>query len=104
MANNEINPWRKEELLAVRHAGTLYAGAVAIVAVLHKPDSSSLNTGLLKIGVALLLIGIIGSIFYQLITIQYKAGEITILRYISAVCVVLGAFGFVFLALYVLIL
>jgi hypothetical protein len=106
MTNNEIDPWDKEELSAVRHAGTVYAGAVAVVAVLHEAHSNLLSdSGIeLKIGVALLLIGIIGSVFYQLITIQYRAKKLTTLRYIMAVCVVLGAFGFGFLALYVMTL
>ena len=100
MADHDIDPWEKEELLAIRHAGTVFAAAVALVAALHNPESSSSMD--LKIAVAMLLVGIFGSISYQLLTIQVKGRQMTALRLVSAVCVGIGTFGFALLALYVI--
>jgi hypothetical protein len=100
MANHDIDPWEKEELLAIRHAGTVFAAAVAVVAALHKSESSSSVD--LKLGVAMLLVGIMGSICYQLLTIQVKGRQMPVFRLVSAVCVGIGTFGFALLALYVI--
>jgi hypothetical protein len=101
MPNHDIDPWDKEELSAVRHAGTLYAGAVAVIVALNKADlGSHPDSSLLKFGIGLLLVGTTGSIFYQLVTIQLRSRKMTVVRQVSAICVAIGAFGFIALAFY----
>jgi hypothetical protein len=107
MTNHEIDPWDKEELLAVRHAGTVYAGAVAIIAALHREAQATLlssscgSSFYLRMGLVFLLIGTAGSVAYQLLTISEARGKLAPLRTASACSVVVGCFGFFPLAAYV---
>jgi|ERR1035441_1842592 hypothetical protein len=103
MPNHDIDPWDKEVLSAVRHAGTMYAGTVAVIVALNKADlGSHPDSSLLKFGIGLLLVGTTGSIIYQLETIQLRSLKMTVVRRVSAFFVGIGAFGFIALAFYVL--
>jgi hypothetical protein len=100
MSEKEIDYWDREELIAIRHIGTLCAGAIALLAIV--PENLDLGGLYLRFTVGLLLIGVAGSGIYQLGTIHAKALRQTPMRMVGAYMVVSGPIGFLMLGLGVL--
>jgi hypothetical protein len=94
-----MDPWDSEELTAVRHVGTVCAGAVALLAVLARDIPSVAGSSvLLRMATFMLLLGVAGSAVYQLTTIQARGRTTTAWRMVGAMLLVVGALGFVVLA------
>lgn len=106
MSNEDrnVDPWLKEELLAIRHVGTLCGAAIVLLVFLSKNAAElQFTSPALKTAVGFLFFGVFGSGMYQLITIQNK-GEVgegwnKIWMFISAIFVIVGLFGFVLLGM-----
>lgn len=92
-----MDPWASEDLTAVRHIGTLCAGAVALLAVLAR-DRPSVGAVSIRVATFMLLLGVTGSAIYQLTTIQARGRSMNSWRLVGVILVVFGALGFAVLA------
>jgi len=92
----------REEIAAVRHVGTVCAGALAIMFVLKGDASISWS---FRVGAAMLLIGVCGSALYQLTTIRgdQKLPNRSVFTIAYAGMVMIGALGFLFIAIALLV-
>lgn len=98
-----MNEDKKQELISVRHAGTLYAGSIVLISVTAEQiTTNGSGSYLLYLSVVLFLFGTFGSIIFQLLTFSRRSNDLNFMFTISQVCIVSGAFGFLFLATYLL--